>query len=202
MKKLLLVGLVLVLFFGCRGKGEAKGPTGVIPSAPDSFELAFTEFRNSMSAQDYLKAVLSLRSSLEMLWAKSPLILHSARFVKGADNSYGIYDPKEGNDFGDGEPVYLYVEPVGYTLQKNAGGFYEFAFKADFQLMDDAGKVLGGQNDFANLSFQSWNFNTEVALTFTYTFSGLEKGKYKIVTTVKDAYSDKKATIESGFIIL
>jgi len=200
MKRLMVVGLVLVVFVGCRGKGKA--PVGGTPSISDSFELAFTEFRNSMSAQDYLKAVLSLRSSLAMFWAKSPLILHNTRFVKGADNSYGIYDPKEGSDFADGEPVYLYIEPVGYTLNKSAEGFYEFAFKADFQLMDDAGKALGGQNDFANLSFQSWNFNTEVALTFTYTFSGLAKGKYKIVTTVKDAYSDKKTTIENWFNIL
>jgi hypothetical protein len=155
-----------------------------------------------MSAQDYLQAVLSLRSSLELFWAKSPLIVQNSHFVKGGDNSYGIYDPKEGADFTDGEPIYLYVEPVGYTLRKNEGSFYEFAFKADFQVVDEAGKVLGGQNDFADLSFRSWNFNTEVALTFTYTLSGLEKGKYRIVTTVRDAYSDKTTTLESWFSIM
>jgi hypothetical protein len=98
--------------------------------------------------------------------------------------------------------MYLYLEPVGYTLRKNLQGKYEFGFNVDFSLESESGGVLGGQKDFAHMPFSSWNYNTEVALTSTYTFSGLEKGKYKIVTTVRDAGSDRTATCEKWFTII
>lgn len=197
MKRAVYIGLVLVLILvGCSQKGPEKG-TGTTTTGADAFDVTLSQFKNALAGQDYLKALQLLRSSIEMFWEKSPLLLHNARFVKQDGNSYGMYEPKEGDTFSPGEPVYLYVEPVGFTLKRNESGNYEFGFTGDFSLTDEGGKILGSQNDFANLNFKSWNFNTEVALTFTYTFSGLEKGRYKIITTVKDANSDKKATVES-----
>lgn len=127
--------------------------------------------------------------------------LGNIRFVNGADNSYGIYEPRPNDVFTAGEPIYLYLEPSGYALTANPAGYYEFGFKADFPVADENGQVLGGQKDFANLAFKSWNKNTEIALTFTYTLSGLEKGRYKLITEVADARSAKKATAEEAFVI-
>jgi hypothetical protein len=121
--------------------------------------------------------------------------------VNSDDNTFGIYEPKEGNTFESGEPIYLYMEPIGYRFKKSQKGFYEFGFTADFTLEDENGNILGGQKDFADLNFTSWNCNTEIALTFTYTFTGFDQGKYKVVTHVEDAYSDKDATIENWFYI-
>jgi len=67
---------------------------------------------------------------------------------------------------------------------------------------NEKGEILGGQKDFARMEFSSWNFNTEICLTFTYTYSGLDKGRYKMVTTVRDVRSDKTATIESWFSVI
>jgi hypothetical protein len=94
------------------------------------------------------------------------------------------------------------MEPAGYVVQKNDQGKHEFGFHADMSLENEKGEILGGQKDFANMAFSSWNFNTEICLTFTYTFSGLSKGRYKIVTTVHDARSDKIATVENWFSII
>ena len=151
---------------------------------------------------DFVQEYRALRASLEAFWQRAPLLLNNVRFVQGTGNSYGIYDPRPTAAFRAGEPIYLYLEPVGYTLKKNPTGLYEFGFSADFTVKDAAGKVLGGQTGFADLNFRSWNFNTEVALTFTYRFSGLKKGSYKVVTVVHDKFSDKRATVEQAFTIL
>ncbi|GAI74850.1 unnamed protein product, partial [marine sediment metagenome] len=77
----------------------------------------------------------------------------------------------EGDSFRIDEPIYLYIEPIGYTIKENPKSSYEFGFFADFTIEGEDGKVLGGQKDFAKLDFKSWNFNTEITLTFTYTIS-------------------------------
>ena len=138
---------------------------------------------------------------MELFWENTPLLLRNARFVKDDDNSYGIYEPKDGNSFASGERLYLYLEPIGYAFKNNPEGYYEFGFTADFTLEDDKGNELGSQKGFANLNFNSWNHNTEVSVTFTYTFTGFDKGKYKVVTHVMDAYSGKSATVAKWFYI-
>jgi len=188
---------VSLLFAGETGKDTEK----TAATASDPFEIAFSQLRGSIEGKDYFKAYESLRSFIKIFWEKSPLLLNNVRFVKDDDNTFGIYEPKDGNSFSPGEPVYLYMEPVGYKFKKNPKGFYEFGFTGNFTLEDENGKILGGQKNFANLNFKSWRFNTEIALTFTYTFTGLDKGKYKVVTNVKDALSKKNATIENWFYI-
>jgi len=205
MKKLIIFGCALaIVFAGCAKKAEegkaAEAPTG-IPGVPASMQAAFTQLGAALEKQDFAAALSSLRSANESYWVMSPLLLQNPKFVKSDGNTYGIYEPKESDEFASGEAIYLYLEPFGYTLKKNLAGKYEFGFNVDFSLESESGEILGGQKDFASLPFSSWNFNTEVALTFTYTFSGLDKGKYKIITQVSDANSAKKATIEKTITI-
>lgn len=201
MKKIFLLGLVAAIAFaGCSKTGK-NGAAGTQAAAAGPFDGSFGVFKSAVAAKEDGKALTALRSLLVSFWAESALFLENVRFVKGADNSYGMYEPKESDVFTAGELIYLYVEPAGYVINKNPAGYCEFGFKADFQVTDENGKVLGGQTDFAVLPFKSWNPNTEIALTFTYTLSGLEKGKFKIITQVSDAHSAKKASCEKWFTL-
>lgn len=169
------------------------------PAGP--FAKPWADFQAAVAAREYARALTALRSLLASFWSEAPLLLGNVRFVKGSENTFGVYEPRPGDAFAAGEPIYLYAEPAGYVFRQNPAGFYEFGFKADFQLADESGKVLGGQKDFASLPFRSWSANTEVSITFTYTFSGLEKGKYRIITQVSDLNSAKKAICEKWFAI-
>jgi len=180
---------VMLLFAGNPEKGAAV------------FDEAFAQFKSEFEGKDYFAAYGTLHSALELFWQRTPLLLNNVRFVKGEDNSYGIYQPRDNSSFASGEKLYLYLEPIGYAFKKNPNGYYEFGFTADFTLEDDKGNDLGSQKDFADLHFNSWNHNTEVALTFTYTFTGFDKGKYKVITHVKDANSSKSATTEKWFYV-
>jgi hypothetical protein len=198
MKKLILPGLVAIMAFSlCAATGAGSGQA----ATAGTFVKECETVASAAAARDYVKALSALKSLMVSLWAESSLALSNVKFVKGADNSYGMYAPRENDAFTAGEPIYLYAEPSGYVIKKNAAGYFEFGFEADFQVADESGKVLGGQNEFAVMPFKSWNPNTEISITFTYTLSGLEKGKYKIVTQVSDAQSPKKATSEKWFTI-
>jgi hypothetical protein len=198
MKKIALFWLIAALGLSVCAASGSEG----VPAAPAGpFEKAFAAFTSAAAAKDHAKALAALRSLMASFWSESALLLENVRFVKGADNSFGMYEPRGSDAFSDGEPIYLYAEPAGYVIKKNPAGYFEFGFKADFQVADESGKVLGGQNDFAVMPFKSWNANTEVSITFTYTLSGLDKGRYRIITQVSDVNSKKKSSCEKWFTI-
>jgi len=183
---------MLVLFCGCAEKKS------MVPVA-GSDDLA--RFSVQVAGRDFPSAFLSLRRVQETFWQQTPLFLNNPRFVQAESNSFGLYEPREGEEFASGEVIYLYMEPVGFSVRPNPAGYNEFGFKADFTLKDAQGKWLAGQKDFASVPFKSWNFNTEVSLTFNYTFTGLEAGRYKVITEVRDIHSEKNATVEKWFSI-
>jgi hypothetical protein len=195
MKRLRVLGLatLLVLSFGCSGKDPA--PSG-------AFDAGFARFHDALGNGDYTTALAALRSSFEAFRERSPLLLQNVKFVTNESASYGIYDPRASDAFAAGDVIYLYLEPVGQVLKGSGDGRNEFGFAADFSLEDAAGKVLGGQKDFASPRFASWNFNTEIALTFNFSFSGLQAGRYKIFLTVRDVHSTKSATVEKPFTMI
>ena len=202
MKKIFLIGLTaaLILSTACAKKEGPAADAGATPPSP--YDSSLDRFKQAMGKNDESGALAALRSTLEILWEKSPLLLTNVKFVTSDSSSYGIYTPRTTEEFALGEVIFLYLEPVGQILKRNERGQLDFGFRADFVLEDESGKVLGGQNDFVNPSFTSWNFNTEIALTFNFTFTGLQAGKYKIVLTVKDVQSAKTATVNKIFAIV
>lgn len=195
MKRLLVLALAALLAAStaCSRKApsDAAGP-----------EAGLVRFGEAMGRNDYSGALKALRSSFEAFRDRAPLLLENAKYVTNDSASFGIYDPRPDDRFAAGEVIYLYVEPVGQTLAPLGDGRSEFGFAADFSLEDEGGTVLGGQKDFANPKFSSWNTNTEIALTFNFSFSGLKPGRYKLLLTVRDAHSAKSASLEKAFTML
>ena len=201
MQKFLIFWLILCLLLaGCSKATKEPAPEAKAPSF-DPYDSFYTSLKSSLEDKNHAQALSVIKSMKEAVWAEAPLMLENAKFVKASENTYGVYEPEEDDIYDAGEPIYLYIEPAGYKILKNEAGYYEFGFSADFQVASESGEILGGQQEFARLPFKSWNPNSEISITFTYNFSGLPSGKYKIITTVSDLNSEKKATIENWFTV-
>ena len=139
-------------------------------------------------------------------WEQSNFSSEFATFViPNSVNGYGIYDEHRSNIFKPGEPIVLYVEPIGFTHKK---------------LTDESGNALynvklipsviisskidnkSASIDFPPFAFTSHRKNTEAELTITVTQNTpIPEGEYKILYTIKDAQSNKSFDITKKVII-
>ncbi|MBC7364521.1 MAG: hypothetical protein H5U07_08290 [Candidatus Aminicenantes bacterium] len=202
MKRAILVSTIVLIFVflavDCSRKAEEQpAATKSIETVPEAYLTWHDSFLEALRIEDYPAALKNIDLIKDKVWEESPLLLLNPTLVKAQDNSYGVFEPEEDNIYSNGQTIYLYIEPAGYRIIRSEAGYYEFRFLADFQVADENGQILGGQEKSADLPFKSWHPNKEVVITFNYNFSGLTPGKYKIITTVYDANSDKKAATET-----
>ncbi len=144
-----------------------------------------------IAKRDYKNALIKARELYLNLWNKSPLFLKKALLIEDEPQGVGIYTERKDNKFAEGDPIYIYVEPAGYTVLKK-GDVYTFGLIADFAILDQDGNHLYEKKNFGRWSMKSKDFNTEFFLFLRYSFTGIKPGKYKIITTLKDMNNPSK----------
>ena len=116
-------------------------------------------------------------------------------------SSFGSYRARETNVFAPGEPVVIYLEPVGYSWTPNPDGTYGIGIVADYELVRRSGEILGGQKGVLEQSFTSRSRVREFFVTFTGTFTGLPAGAYTLIFTLHDKGRDQRARVEQPIVI-
>ena len=83
--------------------------------------------------------------------AKTPFTVRHALFITEEPKGFGSYTPRASAPFKAGEQPVVYAEPVAFGWKSVEDGQYEFGFTVDFILKTAAGKIIGGQDKFANV---------------------------------------------------
>ena len=148
------------------------------------------------AAGDAAALVATLREALHGAWLEAPLHVRTAVLARDSGRGYGLHRPREDNRYAPGESILIYVEPVGYGYRRD-GETWRFGFDTDLLVLDEAGKVLGGQEDMMRVELESRNPVTEFNLDLTYTLTGLAPGVYVLRTTLRDRYSDERVSFEN-----
>jgi len=146
----------------------------------------------SNNVGDRIGAVEYLKKAILSIWDDVPLIARNIRLVSDLKN----YTSKKNNVYRKGETICLTSQIFGHRLKKN-GDSYEINITTDFLVLDETGKVLGGQNDVYKFDHTSPIPNTEFSLDLTYTLTGLPDGIYKIQTKVNDKNSAKSTAFDN-----
>ena len=110
MKKAGIIGVLLILgWAACGRKTEEKAEEAApaLPGVTAGMMSTLTQFGSALDKKDFTAAYSSLRGMLQDFWGTSDLLLQNVRFVKGEDNTYGIYEPRESEEFAPGEAIYL-----------------------------------------------------------------------------------------------
>eukprot|EP00903_Cladosiphon_okamuranus_P001803 g1801.t1 len=132
-----------------------------------------------------VEAIQSMRQALFEVWSEAPLSIPTATYVKAPADGFGIYTVRADNRFAEGEPLLIYLEPVGFDW-KQQDELYTSLLTVDFDLATPDGNVLAGQKAFGRFDFKSHVPNTEYMANLTLNVSGAPSGDYVLVLTVND----------------
>lgn len=153
------------------------------------------------SARD-LDALEQHKDAELALWrAMTDIYARRALLVTGEPLSFGVYTPRKDNRYLPGEPVHIYVEPVGHTIREE-GGLYTVSLALDFTLMDESGKLLGGQRNYDRLEMKSRRPVMEFMAFFTYDTEGLAAGRYIFETLLRDSFADRNLKVAIPVVIV
>jgi hypothetical protein len=197
------LGLGLALALGPVAGGIADVARAEDPAAAPTASqarAAVARAAERVTAGQPVAAVEALREAMLAVWSAAPFGLTQVLATTESANGFRAYTPREPGPYTPGEPLHLYIEPIGLTYVFEDGA-YDMGMKADFLLMDTKGTVLGGQRDFADVPFRVHAPSTDVFLTISLGTQGLPPDDYILQVTVRDALGDGAETAEFPFTV-
>ena len=127
-------------------------------------------------------------------WEAAPLAVRKAVFVTGPASGYGLQEERETSTFKPGEPIYIYLEPVGYGW-KSEEGVNSFGLTVGLRILTASQQELFAQEGFLDLSTRSKARPTEFFGNVTLNLTGLTPGDYVLELLLDDLASDETATL-------
>jgi hypothetical protein len=140
-------------------------------------------------------AIDALEQALEKLRAAAPMEIKPFVLVKRPAKFFGDYDARGNNVFRRGEPMQFYMEPKNLVYPRSGAGTYTPAFEVDMEVLTADGKVLGKQDKFGALRLPSRSAVQDIFMNLKLTLSGAPAGAYQVRFVVRDANSQKRATV-------
>jgi hypothetical protein len=176
----------------------AAGPK---PGLTD-FDQAVNQARQALLRRDPAATLGALRRAVAAAWRKLPFTAIEVHLVAAPPTGFGEYIPRVDNVYRPGEPLILYLEPVGYTVRYDPEQqVYRYSLAADFNLVDAWGRVVSGRRNFGRFQGQSRHFPDRLPLTFTYSLAGLPPGEYRVETVLRDLLGHKSHTVVTPILI-
>lgn len=176
----------------------------VLPPAVGAgqYEQALQRATAGLKKQDPVALLGGLREAIAAAWIKLPFTVLEARLVSSPPSGFGRYAPRKDNVFGPNEPMFLYVEPVGFKVRYDPDGqTYYYNLSADFNLIDAWGRVISGRRNFSRFSGTSRHFPDQLMLSFTYNLRGLPPGSYRLETVLRDTLGKRAHTVVTPVVV-
>ncbi len=145
----------------------------------------FVEYREYEKSLNYLyDAIMEIKNS-------EPLGIKEMVFIE-KDMGYSNYIKKDilNNTLKAGEPLYLYIEPKGYTIKKTKNGYFIWVSEDTIISDKKTGKILFKRENWVTMK-KSFPYPT-IPFYITNRISDIPKGDYIFTIIIKDNLSGKK----------
>ncbi len=195
------VGLGLVLSAAAVAAGSSTTAAAAGSVAPEDARAAVARAAERITAGQPAEAVEALREATLAVWSAAPLDLVMVAEAAGQAAGFRDFDPRNGGPYPAGEPLHLYIEPIGLHYAF-AEGVYTMGLAADFLVLNRDGTILGGQRNFADVPFTFHVPSTVVYMTASFRTDGLPPADYLLQLTVRDTIGGGSVTREVPFSII
>ena len=194
------MGLGLVLSAAAVAAG-ANATVAASSVAPEDARAAVARAAERITAGQPAEAVEALREAMLAVWSAAPLDLATVAEADDQAEGFRDFEPRDGGPYVVGEPLHLYIEPIGlqYTF---IDGVYSMGLAADFLVLNQDGTILGGQRNFADFPFTFHVPSTAVYLTASFRTDSLPPADYLLQLTVRDTIGGGSVTREVPFSII
>lgn len=141
----------------------------------------------AQTAQDWLEQRVQLRP----LWNALPFTATAAVLTAEPAGAYAQYRLRKHGRYSSTEPIYIYLEPIGYRFVNTPAGLI-FGFDADVAFLTPEGELLAEINDFARFEFAAGREVYEVYVNITLDIGSVPPGHYQLRTTLRDQHADAR----------
>jgi len=170
-----------------------------LPLAAGPMADKSAEAEGLLAMGDEQGALAAARDAFAAAWdSTTNLVINETTLISEPASGYGIYNPRPNEKFKQGEPVLIYVEPMGFGYGNPGEGLYSIGFFVDLKVTSDTGEVLADLQNLTELDLTSRYPNREFQANLTYNLDGIPPGKYVLQTTLRDKNSAKFGSFENS----
>lgn len=173
--------------------------SGVIGARAGEIAYKAAEAETLLRSGQTEGAFAALDSAIDAFWAAAPLTLANAYFTTADSGEASIPAPAAG-PFVTGEPVSIYLQPLGYGFSESKGTF-RIALTTGIEIRTPGGIIIAKTDDFGRLEWAGPVKNRSFTGRINIALPSLPSGDYQIVLTLTDQTSPKSASVTLPFEI-
>ena len=136
----------------------------------------------------------------ELFWAEAPLAFRAALLAESV-TGFGQFEPRETATYVVGDPLIVYLEPIGYGWTA-IGNEFRVRLAVDIEIASDEGGLIASETDFAVIEHLGRTRSREFQATIMMTIPQLPTGGYELTLTLRDITTGKIAAAPVGFEII
>ncbi|MCC6306399.1 MAG: hypothetical protein IT545_14560 [Rhodobacteraceae bacterium] len=172
--------LALAALLAAHGLPAAAGPAADAALAAERL----------MAEGRVAEAAAALRAAGFALLDRAPALgFAEVVLVEDAVTSYGAYTPRASARYAPGEPILVYVEPVGLAAVPQEDGSVVQGFVVDLVVSDGGGAVIASAPALVQGDVRGRRRAADFFVALSFDLTGLPPGRYRLESTMRDQNS-------------